>query len=164
MQTHRDPLRIIASLSSLMSVLRRLGSDDISIPDIAGEFADYLAEGLDRSVAARVDGTVPADRVVDVQFRAFMADPFATIHEIYDRLGLELDADAEQRMRDFLADNTTEKHGGHHYTWTDTGLDLERVARAHTRLPGVLRRPVRRPRLKPARPRGRYTCAITLPE
>ena len=123
-QTHRDPLRIIASLSSLMSVLRRLGSDDISIPDIASEFAGYLVDGLDRSVAARTDGTVPPGRVVDVQFRAFMADPFATIHAIYEHLGLELGADAERRMRAFLADNTTEKHGGHHYTWADTELDL----------------------------------------
>jgi hypothetical protein len=123
-QTHRDPLRIIASLTSLMSVLRRLGSDFISHPDIAGEFADYLLTGLDRSVAAREDGTVSADRVVDVQFRGFMADPFATIREIYDKLGLELSNESEQRMRAFLADNTTEKHGGHHYTWTDTELDL----------------------------------------
>jgi hypothetical protein len=124
-QTHRDPLRIIASLSSLMSVLRCLGSDDISIPDIASEFAGYLIDGLDRSVIARTDGTVPAGRVVDVQFRAFMVDPFATIHEIYDRLGLDLGVDAEQRMRAFLADNTTEKHGGHHYTFADTDLDAD---------------------------------------
>jgi hypothetical protein len=123
-QTHRDPLRIIASLTSLMSVLRKLGSDEISKPDIAAEFADYLIAGLDRSVAARTDGTVPADRVVDVQFRSFMADPFATIHEIYEKLGLTLGAEAEARMRAFLADNTTEKHGGHHYTWADTELDL----------------------------------------
>jgi hypothetical protein len=122
-QTHRDPLRIIASLTSLISTLRRLGSDDISPPDIAHEFADYLVDGLDRSVAARRDGTVPADRVVDTQFRSFMADPFATINEIYAKLGLDLSADAEQRMRAFLADNTTEKHGGHHYTWSDTGLN-----------------------------------------
>jgi len=131
-QTHRDPLRIIASLTSLMSTLRRLGSDDISQPDIAAEFAGYLVTGLDRSVAARTDGTVRADRVVDVQFRAFMADPFATIHEIYDKLGLVLGADAEARMRAFLADNTTEKHGGHHYTFADTGLDLDEL-RQHTR-------------------------------
>ena len=124
-QTHRDPLRIVASLSSLMSVLRKLGSGDISIPDIASEFAGYLAEGLDRSVDARADGTVPAGRVVDTQFRSFMADPFATIHEIYDNLGLELTQDAERRMRAFLAENTTEKHGGHHYTWADTELDLD---------------------------------------
>jgi Sulfotransferase family len=123
-QTHRDPLRIIASLSSLMSVLRRLGSDDISVPDIAAEFAEYLVEGLDRSVTAREDGTVPPDRVVDTQFRAFMADPFATIGAIYDRLGLDLSEESELRMRDFLAENTTEKHGGHHYSWADTELDL----------------------------------------
>ncbi len=52
-QTHRDPLRIIASLTSLMGTLRRLGSDDIQPPDIANEYAGYLVEGLDRSVAAR---------------------------------------------------------------------------------------------------------------
>ena len=123
-QTHRDPLRIIASLTSLMSVLRRLGSDDISQPDIAAEFAGYLVSGLDRSVEARENGTVPAERVVDVQFRAFMADPFATIREIYERLGFDLSKVAEQRMRAFLADNTTEKHGGHHYTFADTQLDV----------------------------------------
>jgi hypothetical protein len=123
-QTHRDPLRIIASLTSLMSVLRRLGTDDISQPDIAGEFADYLADGLDRSVEARENGTVPAERVVDVQFRAFVADPFTTIREIYERLGFELGKEAAQRMRVFLADNTTEKHGGHHYTFADTELDV----------------------------------------
>jgi hypothetical protein len=123
-QTHRDPLRIIASLTSLMSVLRRLGSDDISQPDIASEWAEYLVAGLDRSVAAREDGTVPADRVVDVQFRGFMADPFTTIRAIYDRLGLELTNESEQRMRAFLAENTTEKHGGHQYTFADTELDI----------------------------------------
>jgi hypothetical protein len=123
-QTHRDPLRIVASLTSLLGTLRRLGTDDISPPEIADEFGGWLIEGLDRSVAARIDGTVPADRVVDVHFRAFMDDPFTTIRAVYERLGLELDAGAEQRMRDFLVDNTTEKHGGHHYTWAETELDI----------------------------------------
>src|SRR6476660_1392022 len=124
LQTHRDPLRIVASLTSLMSTLRRLGSDDISQADIAAEWAEHLVTGIDRSVDAREKGIVPADRVVDVQFRAFMEDPFTTIREIYERLGLELSDESEQRMRAFLADNTTEKHGGHHYTWADTELDL----------------------------------------
>ena len=131
-QTHRDPLRIIASLTSLMSVLRQLGSSDISQPDMAAEFAGYLVSGLDRTVEARENGTVPADRVVDVQFREFMADPFTTIRAIYDRLGLELSNESEQRMRVFLADNTTEKHGGHHYSFADTELDIGEW-REHTR-------------------------------
>ena len=43
---------------------------------------------------------------------------------MYDKLGLVLGAEAEARMRAFLADNTTEKHGGHHYRWADTELDI----------------------------------------
>ena len=66
---------------------------------------------------------MPADRVVDVQFRAFMADPFATIRTIYERLGLELEPAAEKRMRAFLADNPQDKHGRHTYTFAETGLD-----------------------------------------
>ena len=122
-QTHRDPLRIIASLASLVARLRSLASDSSTIPGAAADFAEHILDGLDRSVAAREDGTVRADRVVDVQFRAFMDDPFATIRTIYGRLGLELDRGAEQRMRDFLAVNPPDKHGTHTYTFDETGLD-----------------------------------------
>jgi len=126
-QTHRDPLRIVASLSSLVATLRGMSSDHTSIPEAAAEFTDYLIDGLDRSVTARQDGTVPRDRVVDVQFRAFMSDPFGALHVVYDRLGLELSSDAERRMRRFLADNPSDKHGQHRYALRDTGLDADRL-------------------------------------
>jgi hypothetical protein len=126
-QTHRDPLRIIASLGSLVSTLRSLSSNNTSIPVAASEFADYIIDGLDRSVDARENGVVSADRVVDVYFDHFMADPFAVIHTIYERLGYELDTASEARMREFLADNAQDKHGAHTYTWADTGLDLGTV-------------------------------------
>ncbi len=122
-QTHRDPLQIIASLGSLVSTLRRLASDATSNPEAAAEFADYVLDGLDRSVQARRDGIVATTRVVDVHFSAFLADPFATIRRIYARLGLELTAHAEGRMRAFLADNPRDKHGRHRYTFAETSLD-----------------------------------------
>ncbi|HYZ92432.1 MAG TPA: sulfotransferase [Actinomycetota bacterium] len=122
-QTHRDPVRIISSISSLIALLRRLACDDPAIPEVAEEFAEYILLGVDRSVDARENGTVPADRVVDVQFRAFMADPFGTIRTVYERLGLELDPGAEARMRTFLDANPSDKHGVHEYTFADTGLD-----------------------------------------
>jgi hypothetical protein len=122
-QTHRDPLRIIASLGSLVSTLRRLGSDDTTNPVAAAEWADYILDGLDRSVTARVDGTVAPDRVVDVHFAAFMADPFATIRTVYERLDLELTVDADARMRAFLAEHGQDKYGTHTYTFAETGLD-----------------------------------------
>jgi hypothetical protein len=123
-QTHRDPLRVIASVSSLMVTLRGMTSDDPTLPEVAQEWAEYIVEGLDRSVIAREDGTVPSDRVVDVQFSDFMADPFATIRAVYDALGLELTAESEARMRTFLAEHSQGEQSGHRYSFADTGLDL----------------------------------------
>jgi hypothetical protein len=122
-QTHRDPLRIIASLGSLVARLRSLASDDTAIAEAAREFGDIILDGLDRSVTARQNGTVRSDRVVDVQFGDFMADPFATIGRVYELLDLELTPDAEARMRGFLAQNPRDRFGNHVYTWADTQLD-----------------------------------------
>jgi len=126
-QTHRDPLRIIASIASLLATLRRLATNATSIAEGGAEFADYLLDGLDRSVTAREDGTVPAKRVIDVQFQAFLADPVACVREIYARLGLELTREVEARMRAFLAENRQDKYGGHRYSLADTGLDAEKL-------------------------------------
>ena len=62
--------------------------------------------------------------MVDLQFTAFMADPFAAIASLYDQLGLVLSTEAEQRMRAFLAHNPGDGGGGgSRYRWADTGLD-----------------------------------------
>jgi len=122
-QTHRDPLRIIASLGSLVARLRSLASDETSIPQASREFAEIVLDGLDRSVTARENGTVRADRVVDSQFADFMDEPLATIGRIYALLGLELTSEADARMRAFLDHNPRDRYGGHVYTWAETGLD-----------------------------------------
>ena len=122
-QTHRDPLRIIASLGSLLATLRQMTSDHHEIAEAAEEWAEYVIEGLDRSVTAREDATVAPDRIVDIQFRDFMADPFGTIGGIYDRFGLEYSAEAEGRMRAFLAAHPGDGYGTHRYSFADTGLD-----------------------------------------
>ncbi|HXW35081.1 MAG TPA: sulfotransferase [Acidimicrobiales bacterium] len=121
--THRDPLRVVCSLASVVDLLRRLASDKVSIDAVAQEWAYDIAEGLDRAVAARRDGTIPDKQAVDVHFADFLADPLAVVREIYERLDIELIPTAETRMRAFLAENRQERHGGHSYTFADTGLD-----------------------------------------
>jgi hypothetical protein len=121
-QTHRDPLRVIASLSSLFAAVQVVASDDASIPGVAADWADAVVDALDRSVTARGDGTIPADRVLDVPYDAFIADPFATIRSIYAHLDTELDPETEARMRTFLAENRADAHGTHRYSFAETGL------------------------------------------
>ena len=134
-QTHRDPARVLASTTSLVATLRRLSTDAIDPAQIAEEFSPLILDGLERTVTARLDGTVPADQVVDVPFGALMADPIAGVRTIYDAFGLELTPGTEQAMVEFLRDNPREP-GGHDYTFADTGLDLaavrERTARYTT--------------------------------
>jgi hypothetical protein len=130
--THRDPVRVVCSLASLIDLLRRLASDDVTLSEVAAEWVDDIALGLDRAVAARRDGTIPPGRAVDVYFRDFLADPMGVVGTIYERAGLELSAEAEHRMRAFLAENPQEKHGGHRYRFADTGLDASAL-RAMTR-------------------------------
>jgi hypothetical protein len=122
-QTHRDPLRVVCSLASLVDLLRRLASDDVSITRVAAEWVDDIVLGLDRAVEARRDGTVPTDQAVDVLFGDFVSDPMTVVRTIYERLGIELTEAAEGAMRSFLAANPQEKHGGHKYSFADTGLD-----------------------------------------
>lgn len=123
-QTHRDPLRVIASVASLQTTLRKLAADEPDLVDIAAEWADYILDGLDRSVTARGDGTIAADRVVDVQFAEFVADPFGTVARVYEQFDLELTPEADGAMRAFYADSPHEGPGGHSYRFSDTGLDI----------------------------------------
>jgi phosphatidylethanolamine-binding protein (PEBP) family uncharacterized protein len=66
-----------------------------------------------------------------VQYKSFATDPIATVAAAYDRLGLAFTADAESKMRGFLAAQPAHEHGGHHYTFAQTGLD-EKVLRERT--------------------------------
>jgi hypothetical protein len=122
-QTHRDPLRVVCSLASLVDLLRRLASDDVSISEVAAEWVDDIVLGLDRAVEARRDGTVPPGQAVDVLFRDFVTDPMSVVRTIYERLGIELTDEADKAMRSFLSANPQEKHGGHKYSFAETGLD-----------------------------------------
>jgi len=127
-QTHRDPVTVISSVSALAALLRAMASDDPSVSVAAAEYAEDIILGLDRSVAARVDGTVPADQVVDVQFGEFMADPFTTIGAVYDALGIEYTAEAESAMRAFLDTHPGDGGGaGSRYTFAETGLDADEL-------------------------------------
>jgi len=123
-QTHRDPLVVIASVSALAAHLRRMASDETSIPEAAQSYADDIFLGLDRGMDARERGVFPAGQVVDVHFSEFVADPLATIRRLYGALGRPLTDETESCMRRFLAEHPGDGGGGgHRYRFSDTGLE-----------------------------------------
>jgi hypothetical protein len=125
-QTHRDPAKVLASNTSMLGALRRLYSDDVDVAEIGPEYAELILDGFERTVDARLDGTVPASQVVDLQFATLMADPLGSIRGIYDRFGLRLSPAAEARMAAFLRDNARAS-SGHSYSFDIASVALEEV-------------------------------------
>jgi hypothetical protein len=128
-QTHRDPVRVLVSISSLVVTLRRLASDEGSLPRVADYYARALARGYDNTVAYRRSGMLPERQVVDLYFHDFIGDPVGTVRRAYDHFGLELSDAAATAMQSFLSDHPADKHGKHLYRFADVGMD-EQEARA----------------------------------
>jgi hypothetical protein len=132
-QTHRDPLQVLSSLTSLLTTLRALASDRIDPHDIAREWSELNAQAYDASITARESGLIDPAQVIDLHFADFIADPFAQIQRIYDKFDIEYTAEADTRMRAYLAAHGDDEHGRHSHSFADTGLDLgearERVSR-----------------------------------
>ena len=125
-QTHRDPLVVVASVSALATHLRRMASDDGTLAETAEQYAQDIFDGLHRGMDARDSGVLPAEQFVDVHFSSFVKDPIATVGRLYDALGRDFSSDVESRMRAFLEAHPGDGGGsGKRYRFSDTGLDAD---------------------------------------
>lgn len=123
-QTHRDPLRILSSLTSLSATIRQAYSTHIDTQAIAHEWSDTCAFALNAAMAARKAGIVQAQQVIDIQFGDFVRQPAACVQAIYERFSLPFPPSMAQAIGDYIVANPSDKHGGHKHSFADTGLDL----------------------------------------
>ena len=124
--THRDPVEVVASVTSLHVVLRQSFSRHVDPLQVGPEVAAMLADDIRCGVDARATGAVPADRFVDVWYAELMADPLAVVRRIYRHFDLTLSDAAERAMRDYLATHPKDRHGPHVYTLAEFGLEAAR--------------------------------------
>jgi len=123
-QTHRDPLKVIASISALGASLREMTSDHVDLQVMSQQYAADIAECLDRALDARRSGVIPDGQVIDVHFGEFRKDPIAAVAGVYDALGIELSAEAESAMRAFLDAHPGDPDNAlRRYSFSATGLD-----------------------------------------
>jgi len=118
--THRDPLRVMASMASHATVLRRAFSDRADPLKIAADWADRWARALDKFLTVR--DRAPAAQFLDINFESIEHDPLGTVERVYDFLGWPLTTVARTKMERFLAANPKNKHGVHSYTLEQFGL------------------------------------------
>ena len=122
--THRDPLRVIGSLSDLMATLHFMHSEHVD----HGVLVEFMAMGLemqmDHVTAERDAGDIPADQIADVVYRDLVADPLGTVERLYAGWDLPITEEFRSALESYLAARHTGRAGGHDYSFADTGLDL----------------------------------------
>jgi hypothetical protein len=123
--THRDPLKILPSVASILFSTMWVRTDAVDVDALLGWFTGETCAGLlERAEAVRASGKVAAGQFFDVRYADLTRDPIRTIAGIYDHYGIEFSAEAERRMRDYIAHKPKGKHGAHRYEFEHTGLDL----------------------------------------
>ncbi len=124
--THRDPLKVLPSLVSIMATLRWMHSDTVDVEAVVKSAVGGTAIAMDLVMQWRADGTLPDERIVDVRFDDLVGDPWRDdARRLRRASATPFTNEAEERMRAYLDASPRERHGRHDYTFADTGLDLD---------------------------------------
>jgi len=99
-QLHRDPIAAVASVSSLVTILRRVFSDKVDPIQVGQDAMVYWSDALKTFMTVR--DTLPSNRVCDLYYDDVRRDPIAVTKGIYEHFDWKLEPQIEQKMRAVL--------------------------------------------------------------
>lgn len=126
-QTHRDPLETIPSMSSFAYTIWRVYSDLADPRDSAQLWSAKFARGLRDAINVR--DTMLADKFLDVWYLDAVATPMEVAKAVYPFIGMTLTEDAERSMRDWVQHSSRDKRAPHAYSLEKMGLTEEQLKR-----------------------------------
>ncbi len=124
-QTHRTPVDAMASVSSLVTILRSAFSDAVDPIMVCREAIHYWSETMHKFLNER--DRLASNRICDVEYDEISRDPIAAVRRIYDHFGWSLSQNAEQRMRTLVASHAERQPGNHRYHLSQFGSSAEEV-------------------------------------
>ena len=127
-QTHRTPVDAMASVSSLVTILRSAFSDAIDPITVCREAIDYWSGSMNKFLRER--DRLPDNRIVDVRHDEIRREPIGAVRRIYDHFGWSLSPEAEQRMRALIAAQADRQSANHRYHLSHFGSSEEEVLNA----------------------------------
>jgi len=120
-QTHRDPVRITASLATMIAYGSRMQQRRPDPVAIGRRWALLVENMLRASVRDR--HLLPAAQVMDLRFDEYMKDQFATVERVFAFCGEPFREETRARVRAFLDENPKGRHGTIDYRLEDLGLE-----------------------------------------
>jgi hypothetical protein len=127
-QTHRTPVDSMASVSSLVTVLRSAFSDAVDPIMVCREAIDYWSDTMERFLPER--DRLADNRICDIKYDDIRSDPIGTVRRIYDYFGWSLSGEAERRMRALVATQAERQSANHRYDLSQFGFSPDEVLHA----------------------------------
>ncbi|MGA9869250.1 MAG: sulfotransferase [Acetobacteraceae bacterium] len=119
---HRDPVKVLLSLTQLTEVLRRPFTRRLDPVRIGHEESARWYDGTLRMIQA--DAEQPfAEPICHVHYLDLITDPVSTVEGVYAHFGLTLAPEAAKRMASLVMDRPNGGYGRHSYRFEDHGLD-----------------------------------------
>lgn len=124
--THRDPLKVLPSVVSILYSTAYVRSDAVDADAMAGWFTGETCRMLiDGMTALRESGRLPASQCYDLRYAELMQDPVAALEGVYTHFGIDYPDSARAAQRHYIDNKPRGRHGQHRYEFSDTGLDLD---------------------------------------
>jgi hypothetical protein len=123
--THRDPLAILGSVSSLIATLRSAHSDLVSLPQIGRYHADLYFRDLEGLRTRVADGSLHGVSISHVAFSALRSDPLSELRRAYSELGVSMPESVRNSISLESARLGTESPTPHEWNFEVLGLDRE---------------------------------------
>ena len=127
-QTHRTPVEAMASVSSLVTILRSAFSNAVDPFTVCREAIHYWSTTVNKFLRER--DRLANHRICDLQFDQICREPMAAVRQIYDHFGWSLSSEAKQRMDVLVASHAERQPGNHRYHLSQFGSSAEEVLRA----------------------------------
>lgn len=128
--THRDPVRVVASMCTMLAYGRRMQTARVDVAALGRAWSERIARMLDAS--ARDRARVPAGHAMDLPLDAFLADEVGAALRVAAFAGLDAGPAPRARFEMLQAAKPHGRHGRIDYRLEDFGLDAA-VLRERTR-------------------------------
>ncbi len=117
--THRNPVELIPSISSLVHRMRNIYEPGASKAAVGRQQLNVWARVLELNMKSREARDV---RVFDLHFETLSRDPIGSLRAIYEFFDLEWSERAERDVRAWAEENRRGQHGEHRYSAEEYGL------------------------------------------
>ena len=122
--THRDPVRGLGSLGSIIAarISMRSGAVDRNLCIALQAAASPML--LNQYMEKRDSKEIAEDRITDIRYPDLVSNPVGTVASLYEKIGRRLSKEAETRMKRWVEEKNSGSVGPHVHRFENTGLDI----------------------------------------